>query len=227
MKRSTHSNCAASPEASLSEPLPQVRGYGARLLRKSKPYWVPLLGLDCLIIYYFSLHISFVQAANSMVQAIGNYHPMDPRADAVIAAAQEQLAKSVLSLLAAAGGAMLCIGAVIGLCWSARCHRRSRRVAAEIGGTLWVEGKGTAVTAVDMSEQGCRIRLSTPLASGTAVRVRFGEVEATAKVVWRSEHHAGLQFAAPLAGGLGQTAGRPIDIFQSWGAGTRPSRRLS
>jgi hypothetical protein len=167
-----------------------------------------------------------VEAANSLLQAIGSYHPMDPRADAVIAAAQEQLAKSVLSLMAAAGGAMLCIGAVIGLCWSARCHRRSRRVAAEIGGMLWIDGKGTAVTAVDMSERGCRIRLGFPLASGTAVRVRFGEIEAQAKVVWRSEHHAGLQFAAPLAGGASRTAAKPIGIFQSWIAGARPFRRL-
>lgn len=210
MNPSIPSDCAASIEASSSQIFREASSstFLARLLRRSKPYWLPLVGLDCIVVYYFSLHISFAQAANSLVEAIGNYHPQDPRAEAVIADAQAQLTKSILSLLAAAGGAMLCMVAVAGLCWSARCLRKSRRMAAELGGTLWIEGKPTPVKVVDISETGCRISLGIPLEQGSAVRVTFGGAEAFAKVVWRSADHAGLQFSEPLTRGLPRPAGK-------------------
>jgi hypothetical protein len=167
-------------------------------MKRSKPYLLPLVGLDCMVIYYFSLHLSFAEAANSLVKAIGNYHPLDPRLDAVMTDAQAQLTKSILSLLAATGGAMLCVAAFASLCWSARCLRKRRRLAAQMDATLWEEGKPIPVKVVDISEGGCRISLGTPPDCGSSVRVAFGQAETLAKVVWRSEGHAGLQFLAPM-----------------------------
>lgn len=213
--------------ATPSAPSPHVSGQAisynflARLLKRSKPYWLPLVVLDCAVVYYFSLHISFAQAANSLVEAIGNFHPQDPRAEAVIADAQRQLRNSVLSLLAAAGGAILCMLAIACLCWSARCLRKSRRMAAEFGGTLWVDGARTPVRIVDISESGCRISLDQPLGQGSAVRVDLGEAEALAKVVWCSGNQAGLKFSAPL----GDCAAQPSETARGdiWIAGCRHS----
>ena len=177
-------------------------GFLARLMKRSKPYVIPLVLLDAVVIYYFSLHLSFAEAANSLVDAIGRFHPLDPRADAVIADAQANLTKSILSLLAATGGAVLCVAAFASLCWSARCLRKRRRLAAQMDAVLWEEGKATPVRVVDISEGGCRISLSAPPGCGSSVRVSFEEAEAVATVVWRSDQHAGLQFAAPLPAAL-------------------------
>jgi hypothetical protein len=217
MNPSIRSDRAPFNEAGSGEMIRQASSYSflTRLLRRSKPYLLPLVILDGIVVYYFSLHISFAQAANSLVEAIGSFHPQDPRAEAVIADAQAQLTKSILSLLAAAGGAILCMLAVAGLCWSARCLRKSRRMAAEIAGTLWIDGERTAVRVVDISERGCRISLDVPLHQGSAVRLSFGDSEASAKVVWTSTDQAGLQFSAPLVDGLpppAQTVTRDLRI---------------
>jgi hypothetical protein len=195
------SNWTATTEADAKARLLPARSasFLARLMKRSKPYLLPLVALDCIVIYYFSLHLSFAQAANSLVIAIGNYHPLDPRLDAVMADAQAQLTKSILSLLAATGGAMLCVAAFASLCWSARCLRKRRRLAAQMDAILWEEDRPRPVKVVDISEGGCRISLRTPPDCGSSVRVAFGQAEALAKVVWRSDRHAGLQFLAPMA----------------------------
>jgi hypothetical protein len=180
-------------------------GFWARLLRRSKPYWLPLALLDAVIVYYFSQHLSLAKAADGMVAALDTFHARDPRVDALIAEAQAILGKSIFALLVAAGGALLCIGAVAGLCWSARCLRKRKRLAAEMDAVLWTEGKPMPVTVVDISEGGCRISVGAAPECGSSVRVAFGEsLQADAKVVWRTERHAGLQFHQPLSAASGR-----------------------
>jgi hypothetical protein len=182
-------------------------GFWTRLLKRSRPYWLPLALLDVVVVYYFSRHLSLAKAADGMVAALDKFHARDPRIDGLIADAQALLGKSILALLVAAAGALLCIGAVAGLCWSARCLRKRKRLAAELDAILWAEGKPTPVMVVDISEGGCRISVGTAPECGTSVRVAFGEaIAAEAKVVWRTDRHAGLQFSGPLTQSLSRDA---------------------
>lgn len=179
--------------------------FWARLLRRSRPYWLPLALLDVVVVYYFSRHLSLAKAADGMVAALDRFHARDPRVDALIADAQAILGKSIFALLIAAGGALLCIGAVAGLCWSARCLRKRKRLAAEMEAVLWAEGKPMPVTIVDISEGGCRISVGAAPECGASVRVAFGEaLQTEAKVVWRTDRYAGLQFHQPLSAAPGR-----------------------
>jgi hypothetical protein len=201
-------------------------GFWTRLFRRSKPYLLPLALLDCIIVYYFSRHLSLAKAADGMVVAMGSFHSRDPRVDALIADAQSLLGKSIFALLIAGGGAILCVAAVSGLCWSARCLRKRKRMAADFQACLQVDGSTSSVTILDISEGGCRISVTHPLALGASVRVTFGEaLETPAKVVWHSEHQAGLQFSAPLTEHL-QPTGKGGSLRNLKGCRTRSSSSM-
>ena len=188
--------------------------FWVRLFRRSKPYLLPLAVIDAAIVYAFSLHLSFVAAARSMIEALDRVHAGDPRGSQFLSDAQALVWKSLLALGASAAGALICITAFVLLCWSARCHRRRKRMATEISATLHKEGGETPLTIVDLSTEGCRVKPASALEGASSVRLAIsGRPAVSARVVWVRDGLAGLQFSAetnPRQASRSPAARRPI-----------------
>jgi hypothetical protein len=200
-------------------------GFWVRFLKRGKRYLLPLVLLDCIVVYYFAMHLSLAKAADGMVAAMGQFHSLDPRVDQLVDDAQALLGKSIFALLVAAGGASLCVAAFAGLCWSARCLRKRKRLAAELDATLWLEGTPNPVRVVDISDSGCRISAGLALAPGSCVRLSFGgTLETSAKVVWGTNGYAGLQFASPLGQQAASPGGEPMPRL--WASDQTPAADL-
>ena len=173
-------------------------GFWVRLFRRSKPYLLPLALVDAAIVYAFSLHLSFVAAARSMIEALDRIHAGDPLGSELLADAQTLLWKSFLALGASAAGAVVCMTAFVLLCWSARCHRRKQRMATEISATLVKEDGQAPLTIVDLSAEGCRVKPASALEGASSIRLAFaGRPAVAARVVWVRDELAGLHFSAP------------------------------
>ena len=196
---------AASAQPPLFPAAAQLRpvtsaGFWARLFRRSKPYLLPLALVDAAIVYAFSLHLSFVAAARSVIAALDRVHAGDPRGSALLADAQTLLWKSILALGLSAAGALVCITAFLLLCWSARCHRKRKRMATEISASLLKDGGQAPITIVDLSPEGCRVRPASALEGASSVRLEIaGGPAVAARVVWVRDGLAGLHFSAPPA----------------------------
>lgn len=171
----------------------------ARAMRRAKRWAVPVVLLDALVAYCFWLHLSFAAAAKSALSASDALHARDPRLSTFMSDAEALLGRSLLALLLAAAGTALCISLAALICWSARCLRERRRLAADISATLCGEREPAPVRIVDISTSGCRIECDRALTPGMAVSLTFPDkVAVAARVVWQKELHAGLHFSAPL-----------------------------
>lgn len=186
--------------AALHEPsYAPTASFFARVVKRAKRWAVPVVLLDVVVAYCFWLHLSFAAAANSALSASDALHARDPRFSTFISDAEALLGRSLLALLLAAAGTALCISLTALICWSARCLRERRRLAADISATLCAERDAAAVRIVDISTSGCRIECDRTLTPGMAVSLTFPDsLAVTARVVWQKELHAGLHFSVPL-----------------------------
>jgi hypothetical protein len=75
-------------------------------------------------------------------------------------------------------------------------HRRVRRRIVNFAALLEEHGTEThAVSILDLSERGCRVRSETKLKKGAALFIKLPHTEALrASVVWSSETEAGCAF---------------------------------
>lgn len=80
--------------------------------------------------------------------------------------------------------------------------RRSPRWPLAIKATMGGGGFfKVAVQLVDVSEDGCRIKVASRMAKGVFMTLKIGELPAMrVKVVWSDGRYAGLSFCAPLGG---------------------------
>ncbi len=176
-----------------------LRQLGQRLIKRSKPYLVPLLILDVAVVYLFATHVMLTDEAANVVKSLGHLHPRDPGASLLEHNAQDLLHKSLIALLLAGCGTLVSLTLLAAIAWSVRCLRKSRRFAVALGGYLNPSSEKAKLKVVDISVSGCRVSLDSPVPLGATVRLSAGGTDfPPARVIWSKEGSAGLQFTEPF-----------------------------
>ena len=173
-------------------------GLLARIVRRGRRFAVPLLLLDAGAIYLFATHVRLRDAAAALIEDLGRLDRFHPQSRILEQSAEMLIGKSLLALVLASCAVLASLTLMLAIAWSVRCLRRSRRFAVFVE-AYW----GTApepVEIVDISSDGCRVRLAGGCAPGAkAALVADGVELPPADVVWAEGGSAGLRFAQPIA----------------------------
>ncbi len=167
-----------------------------RLMQRARRWWLPLVLLDAGAAYLFATHIALRESALDLLGDLAKVDPRSPQSLLIEHSAQELVTKSLLALGLALLGAILSISVLLGIAWSVRCLRKSRRFAVLLEA---LPSEGEAVRIVDISSNGCRLELPREVRADALARLTAEGVELPpARVVWTGGHSAGLEFVRPL-----------------------------